>query len=208
MEGRNSWVGLYGISANADSPELALKFIDDKLATLSCSNAMTLFYYGCANQEVMDGVTDPVLIEAFSLDDPSVLETTNFTPNVTEQQRNDWTAMWSRVTAERGPPRVSARPAPDRSRCWDGVGRSASWPSRPTSGWALFFVLPLILVVAISFRSETGPINFENPWQLSLVQYQNIWRPRPTCGCWASRSSWHWPWPPWPRSSPTRLPTS
>ena len=39
----------------------------------------------------------------------------------------------------------------------------------------LFFVLPLILVVAISFRSETGPINFENPWQLSLVQYQNIW---------------------------------
>jgi hypothetical protein len=77
-----------------------LKFIDDKLATLSCGNAMTLFYYGCANQEVMDGVTDPVLIEAFSLDDPSVLESTNFTPNVTEQQRNDWTAMWSRVTAE------------------------------------------------------------------------------------------------------------
>ena len=39
----------------------------------------------------------------------------------------------------------------------------------------LFFVLPLILVVAISFRSETGPINFEHPWQFSLVQYQNIW---------------------------------
>ncbi len=39
----------------------------------------------------------------------------------------------------------------------------------------LFFVLPLVLVVAISFRSESGPINFEHPWNLSLVQYQNIW---------------------------------
>ena len=38
-EGRNSWVGLYGISADTDSYDLALKFLDDKLATLSCSNA-------------------------------------------------------------------------------------------------------------------------------------------------------------------------
>jgi spermidine/putrescine transport system substrate-binding protein len=100
VEGRNSWVGLYGISADSDSPELALKFIDDKLAALSCGNAVTLFYYGCANQEVMDGVTDPVLIEAFSLNDPSILETTNFTPLVTQEQRDAWTAMWERVKAQ------------------------------------------------------------------------------------------------------------
>ena len=48
----------------------------------------------------MGAIEDPVLIEAFSLDDPSILETTNFTPNVTAEQRDAWTAMWERVQAE------------------------------------------------------------------------------------------------------------
>lgn len=39
----------------------------------------------------------------------------------------------------------------------------------------LFFVLPLVLIVAISFRPETGPINFDDPWAPSLFQYQRIW---------------------------------
>ena len=39
----------------------------------------------------------------------------------------------------------------------------------------LFLVLPLVLIVAISFRPETGPINFDDPWALSLVQYQRVW---------------------------------
>jgi len=99
-EGRNSWVGLYGISAETESPDLAHEFLDLKLAEASCGNAVTLFYYGCANGEVMDAIDDPVLIEAFSLDDPSILETTNFTPNVTQEQRDAWTTMWERVQAE------------------------------------------------------------------------------------------------------------
>ncbi len=99
-EGRNSWVGLYGISSSSDSPDLAHAFLDAKLAELTCSNAVTLFYYGCANQEVMDAITDPVLIEAFALDDPTILESTNFTPLVTQEQRDAWTTMWSRVQAE------------------------------------------------------------------------------------------------------------
>jgi spermidine/putrescine transport system substrate-binding protein len=99
-EGRNSWVGLYGISAESDSPELALEFLDAKLAELTCSNAVTLFYYGCANADVMAAVEDPILIEAFGIDDPDILETTNFTPPVTAEQRDAWTAMWTRVKAE------------------------------------------------------------------------------------------------------------
>jgi len=99
-EGRNSWVGLYGISSKTANYDLALKFLDDKLATLSCSNAVTQFYYGCANQDVMAAVDDPVLIKAFSLDDPSILEHTNFTPPVTAAQRDAWTEMWSRVKSE------------------------------------------------------------------------------------------------------------
>jgi spermidine/putrescine transport system substrate-binding protein len=99
-EGRNSWVGLYGINANTESPELAHQFLDLKLAEASCRAAVELFYYGCANGDVMAAVDDPFLIEVFSLDDPSILESTNFTPNVTQEQRDAWTAMWERVQAE------------------------------------------------------------------------------------------------------------
>lgn len=99
-EGRNSWVGLYGISSKTANYDLALEFLDMKLATLTCSNAVTIFYYGCANQEVMDGIEDPVLIQAFGIDDPSILESTNFTPPVTDAQRTAWTEMWGRVKAE------------------------------------------------------------------------------------------------------------
>lgn len=99
-EGRNSWVGLYGISAESDSPELALDFLDNKLAELTCGNAVTLFYYGCANADVMAAVEDPVLVEAFGINDPEILEATNFTPPVTAEQRDAWTAMWTRVKAE------------------------------------------------------------------------------------------------------------
>jgi spermidine/putrescine transport system substrate-binding protein len=99
-EGRGSWIGFYGISADTDSYELALEFLDAKLAELTCGNLTTLYYYGCANQDVMDAVDDPVLIEAFGLDDPSILEQTNYTPPVTAEQRDAWTAMWTRVKAE------------------------------------------------------------------------------------------------------------
>lgn len=99
QEGRNSWVGLYGISADTDSYQLALEFLDMKLAETTCGNAVTLFYYGCANGDVMAAVDDPLLIDVFSVNDPSVLESTNFTPIVTEEQRAAWTAMWERVQA-------------------------------------------------------------------------------------------------------------
>ena len=99
-EGRNSWVGLYGISSTTESPELAHEFLDMKLAETSCGNAVTLFYYGCANEDVMAAIEDPILIEAFGINDPSILESTNFTPNVTDEQRTAWTAMWERVQAE------------------------------------------------------------------------------------------------------------
>jgi spermidine/putrescine transport system substrate-binding protein len=99
-EGRNSYVGLYGISAETDSPQLALEFVDAKLEELTCSNAVTIFYYGCANADVMAAVDDPILIEAFGIDNPDILETANFTPPVTAEQRDAWTAMWTRVKAE------------------------------------------------------------------------------------------------------------
>jgi spermidine/putrescine transport system permease protein len=45
----------------------------------------------------------------------------------------------------------------------------------PPFAWLiLLFVLPLVVAIAISFRSGLGPINFSSGWHLSLVQYQQV----------------------------------
>jgi hypothetical protein len=41
-----------------------------------------------------------ILIEAFGVNDPSILESTNFTPPVTDAQRTAWSDLWARVQAE------------------------------------------------------------------------------------------------------------
>jgi len=111
-EGRNSWVGLYGISSKTQNYDLALRFIDEKLALLTGQNLVNLYYYGSANQDVMNGLNDPaqaatfggaetqaLLKDTFSIGDPNILQHTNFTPNLTADQRDAWTAMWTEVKA-------------------------------------------------------------------------------------------------------------
>jgi spermidine/putrescine transport system substrate-binding protein len=98
-EGRNSWVGVYGIRKGTEELDLAHKFLDAKLAEATGNNVVNLFYYGHSNQNVMNGITDENLKKTFSIDDPTILETTNFTPNLTAEQRDAWTAMWAEVKA-------------------------------------------------------------------------------------------------------------
>ncbi len=96
-EGRNSWVGVYGIRKGTPNLDLALRFLDEKLADATSQALPDLYYYGSANGDVMAGITDETLKSAFGIDDPSILESTNFTPNLTAEQRDAWTAMWTRV---------------------------------------------------------------------------------------------------------------
>ncbi|MBI2781708.1 MAG: extracellular solute-binding protein [Chloroflexi bacterium] len=98
-EGRNSWVGVYGISKTSPNYDLALRFLDAKLGLLTGQGLVSNYFYGSSNQDVMTGITDPTLKQAFSVDDPSILSKTNFTPNLTAKQRDDWTAMWTEVKA-------------------------------------------------------------------------------------------------------------
>ena len=98
-EGRNSWVGVYGIRKGTPNYDLALKFLDAKLAEATGNNVVNLFYYGHVNREVMNGITDETLKQAFSIDDPDILQKTNFTPDLTADQRDAWTAMWAEVKA-------------------------------------------------------------------------------------------------------------
>jgi spermidine/putrescine-binding protein len=101
-EGRNSWVGVYGIRAESTNTDLALRFLDEKLGDLTGNNLVANYYYGTSNADVMAGITDATLKEAFSVDDPSILTTTNFTPNLTAEQRDAWIAMWSEIKAAAG----------------------------------------------------------------------------------------------------------
>ena len=98
-EGRNSWVGVYGIRKGSQNVELAHRFLDEKLAEKTGNNVVNNFYYGHSNLQVMAGITDKTLKQAFSVDDPSILQKTNFTPNLTAEQRDAWTAMWTEVKA-------------------------------------------------------------------------------------------------------------
>jgi spermidine/putrescine transport system substrate-binding protein len=98
-EGRNSWVGVYGINSTTENYDLALRFLDDKLGMQTGINVVENFYYGSANADSMAAITDETLIEAFSLNDPEILESTNFTPNLTAEQRDEWTQMWAEVKA-------------------------------------------------------------------------------------------------------------
>jgi spermidine/putrescine-binding protein len=101
-EGRNSWVGVYGIRSDSPNQELALRFLDEKLGDLTGNNLVANYYYGTANADVMAAITDQTLKDAFSVDDPSILDRTNFTPNLTAEQRDAWIAMWSEVKAAAG----------------------------------------------------------------------------------------------------------
>jgi spermidine/putrescine transport system substrate-binding protein len=98
-EGRNSWVGVYGIRKDSPNQDLALRFLDAKLGDATGNNLVTNYYYGTANGDVMKSITDATLKEAFSVDDPTILQKTNFTPNLTAEQRDAWTAMWTEVKA-------------------------------------------------------------------------------------------------------------
>lgn len=101
-EGRNSWVGVYGIRADSPNYELALRFLDEKLGDLTGKNLIENYYYGTANGDAMAAITDQNLKDAFSINDPAILEHTNFTPNLTAAQRDAWIAMWSEVKASAG----------------------------------------------------------------------------------------------------------
>ncbi len=49
----------------------------------------------------MEGITDEFIIDVLGIDDPcDPRDNMNFTPNVTAEQRDAWTAMWTRVKAD------------------------------------------------------------------------------------------------------------
>lgn len=98
-EGRSSWVGMYGIRKGTENLDNAYAFLDGKLADETARNVVEQFYYGASNQNVLDSIEDPELIEVLSLDDPTVLDRTRFSENLTAEQRDAWAELWVDVKA-------------------------------------------------------------------------------------------------------------
>lgn len=101
-EGRNSWVGVYGIRKGSPNYDLALRFLDEKLGFATGEYLVNTWYFGTSNADVIAAITDENLKRAFSVDDPSILQHTNFTPNLTAAQRDAWIAMWSEAKIAAG----------------------------------------------------------------------------------------------------------
>ena len=99
VEGRNSWVGQYAISATTDNYDLALEFLDGKLGEQTGTNLLVLYAYGHVVPDYFAAVEDEALIQALSLDDPSILERTNFTLPITASNRDRFVQMWAEVKA-------------------------------------------------------------------------------------------------------------
>jgi spermidine/putrescine transport system substrate-binding protein len=99
-EGRASWVGFYGILKGTKNKELALKFLDEKLSGETAKYVVDELSYGIANQSVWRESPNSALKE-LSLDDPNALRRTNFTPELSETQLDDWAKIWEKVVATR-----------------------------------------------------------------------------------------------------------
>ena len=98
-EGRDSWVGQYAISAKTENYDLALEFLDGKLGEKTAIHLLVDYAYGHVNPSYYKVVEDPNLIKALALDDPGILERTNFTVPISREVRDKWVQLWAEVQA-------------------------------------------------------------------------------------------------------------
>lgn len=97
-EGKLGWVCGYGISSQAQNPELALAYIDAMIAPESMAAFSNTYGYGAANRDALPQI-DSETVELFQMGDPAALEQTVFYQSLTAEQRQKMTTMWSAVKA-------------------------------------------------------------------------------------------------------------
>ena len=97
-EGRMSWVCGYVISSKVQNIDLAYDYIDAMISPASMAEESNQYAYGSSNLNAIP-LTDPALVKLFHLDDPSLLQHTVFYQSLTDQQRQDFTNMWTDVKA-------------------------------------------------------------------------------------------------------------
>ncbi|MBM3187388.1 MAG: extracellular solute-binding protein [Chloroflexi bacterium] len=97
-EGRIGWVYGFCIPRSSQNPDLAHDYIDATLAVDAMAEMANQYGYGASNSAVIEK-TDPELVKLMQLDQPDVFNRTVFMKPLTEQQRKEWTTLWSEVKA-------------------------------------------------------------------------------------------------------------
>lgn len=97
-EGRLSWVCGYAISSKAKNPDLAYEFLDALIDPQSMANMSNAFAYGVANADALP-LIDPEFVKLMGLDDPDILNSAVFYRPLTNEQREQFTGMWSEIKA-------------------------------------------------------------------------------------------------------------
>lgn len=97
-EGRLGFICGYAISSKAKNVDLAYDFLDAILAPKAMAAMANANAYGPSNAEALP-LIDPELVKAMGLDDPSILDKTNFYRPLTNEQRETFTGAWSEIKA-------------------------------------------------------------------------------------------------------------
>ena len=111
-------------------------------------------------------------MEAFGIDDPSILENTNFTPPHRRAARRvdgDVDEGQGRIAR----PSIATPLTPRcQTRCWAAAASSAFLALPPYVWLALFLVAPLGADRRDQLPARAGPDRLRRPWTPTLVQYQ------------------------------------
>jgi spermidine/putrescine-binding protein len=86
------------INANAKNVDLAYAYIDAMLAPQALADMANMYGYGVSNADAIP-LIDPAMAKLLELDDPDIINRTNFQKSLTTEQIEEYGQMWSEVKA-------------------------------------------------------------------------------------------------------------
>ena len=101
-EGTQAWSGGYVLFKDTDQYHHAHEFVNAAISKPAQQWALENWYQGSTNSTIDTSKVDPVLVDAFLLDDPAKLEPPAILPQpktITEETYQRYGAMWDRVKA-------------------------------------------------------------------------------------------------------------
>lgn len=97
-EGRLGWLCGYAISADTKNIDLAYAFLDSLIAPESMAAMVNDYGNGAASTKALP-LIDAEIVRMMELENPEILDKTNFYRSITDEQRQYFTDMWSEVKA-------------------------------------------------------------------------------------------------------------
>jgi spermidine/putrescine transport system substrate-binding protein len=98
-EGRISWVCGLGLMADSENYHHAHEYVDSWASTKAAEFLLAYYYYGHTNTTVDLSAVPAAVVDALSLDDPTILEEPRSHPERWIANRDDYSKYWGEVLA-------------------------------------------------------------------------------------------------------------